>query len=243
MRLFIFSLLLSSSTLLSQKQYTFVKDTETDLLFEKSYVEYVSDFFVDASGISKNKVLDTVSLMRSRYSADVFMASSNETTFTKLLNRMQESRSNNESLKSLANDHSRFFGHPEIFREPSGCSFPDIKDHPVLKRNGMKWSSEIFYQSTYGFYSSMNLKIGEIINKFKDKKTGYNPSNIGKVILDGYLDSQYHRMAIEKFGNGYFGTRCYYLISKEFDTIKNKWHYDVYMCHSVIMLKKRSGNN
>lgn len=242
MRLFIFLLLLSSSTLLSQKQYIYVTDRETDLLFEKSYVRYVSDFFVDESGISKNKILDTVSLMRSRYSADVFMASSEKTSFTKLLNRMKESRSNNESLESLANDHSRFFGHPEIFREPTGCSFPDIKNHPVLKRNGMKWSSEIFHQSTYGFYSSRNLKIEEIINKFKDEKTGYESSKMGEVILEGYLSSPHHRMAIEKFGNGNFGTRCYYLISKEFDTVKNKWHYDVYMCHSVIMLKKQSRN-
>lgn len=236
MRFFIFTIfLLVGSPVLSQKTYTYVTDKDTDSMFDKSYRKYVSGFFSDGSGISRNAVLDTVSLMRSRYSAEVYMASSENTSFTKLLSKMGEARKYETSLDV---EHSRYFGHPEIFREPKGCIFPDIKNHPVLKRNGMKWSSEIFCQGTYGFYHSRELSTSEILARFKSYHTSDNTLNFGDVILGRYLSSVHHKNAIERFGNGLFGSKTYYLISKEYNDTKKKWHYDVYMCHSVIMLKK-----
>jgi hypothetical protein len=236
MRLFILiSVLLSGNLIISQKQYTYVTDSETDGMFDKAYRKYVSEFFLDSPKVSRNLVLDTVSLMRSKYSADVYMASSKNLSFTKLLNKMSEARSYETSLEI---EHSRYFGHPEIFKEPEGCIFPDIKNHPVLKRNRMKWSSEIFYQATYGFYSSEPITNSQIILRFKNYHLGENKYNWGELILSRYLSSYHHRMAIERFGNGSFGSRSYYLISREYNREKNKWHYDVYMCHSVIMLKK-----
>lgn len=206
--------------------------------FSKYYKNYVSKYFFKTTGqrrlIDRDPVLDTVAAGRSEYSIKVFKESSKTCSFTSLLGNVPKG----------PRAHKRFYDNPSIFKEPKGCVFP-VKDNlSILKRNNLEWSSELFVQSSYGLSSKEGGLSNEyLINRSINYTELKNNSISGDYFLDSYLESTAHRNAIHKYGNWKFGCNTMFIVSKYYNAHTKMWKYDVFSCHTIIIVKNYSDSN
>ena len=206
--------------------------------FSKYYKNYVAQYFFKTTGqrrlIERDPVLDSVAAGRSEYSINVFEESSKTCSFKSLLDYVPEG----------SRGHLRYYDNPSIFKEPKGCVFP-VKDNlSILKRNNLDWSSELFVQTAYSLSSENGNLSGEhLINRSLKYNEIKDNSITGDTFLDSYLSSTVHRNAIHKYGNWKFGCKTMFIVSKYYNAHDTMWKYDVFSCHTIIIVKNYSDSN
>jgi hypothetical protein len=206
--------------------------------FSKHYKKYVANYFYETTGekriIERDPVLDTVAAGRSEYSVLVFKESSKQCSFKTLLHHVPDGE--------IA--HKRFYGNPEIFKEPKGCVFPDKDNLPILKRNNLIWNSELFIQDVYTFKSeNSSISDKDIIEKYANfMRKNEDPSKEDN-FLNGYLKSPSHKNAIHKYGNWKFGCSSMFIVAKQYDTKSRMWKYEVFACHTIIIVRNKTKSN
>ena len=243
MKSILLSFVLLTSLLGSSQNYkktysTIFLNKEVDNHFSRYYKNYAAKYFYKTKGerriIERDPILDTVAAGRSEYSINVFKESSKNISFSSLLNYVPDG----------AAAHKRFYSNPSIFKEPKGCVFP-IKDNlPILKRNNLVWSSELFVQTAYSF----NSENGNLSNEYVLQRTLHNreavvnPSS-ADFYLNSYLASTDHRNAIHNYGNWKFGSSTMFIVSKYYNQYLKMWKYDVFTCHTIIIVKNYTDSN
>jgi hypothetical protein len=239
--LLICALLLSLSVVSQSTTKTYSKiylNESMDEHFSNYFKKYTAKYFYGKTGkrriIERDQVLDTVAAGRSEYSMLVFKESSKNTSFSELL----------DHIPYGARAHKRLYDNPKVFREPKGCIFPDKNNLPILKKNNLVWSSELFIQCSYSFKSeNSSMENKEVLKKYlnySEKKGDF--SNCDK-FLNGYLNSPDHKNAIHEYGNWKFGSSTMFIISKKYETLSGMWKYEVLCCHTIIMIKNPTDSN
>ena len=171
-----------------------------------SYVSYRSN------KINRNAALDSVALVRADYFLDVLQETAKKFCLYDLTSLIPKN--------SLG--HTRYFGTPEIFKEPSGCKFPQRL--PELPKYDLDVKAEIMQQLSWrkrSTYEYTTEKLVEMATASIIKSFGKN------YILDGYKASSSHRNAIKEHASGEFGVCTKALVSKEWDKIEKEWVYEV----------------
>jgi hypothetical protein len=236
--LVLFASLCCSSQSKAKTYSTIYLYESVDNHFSSYYKNYVAQYFFKTTGqrriIERDPVLDTVAAGRSEYSIKVFKESSKTCSFKSLLDYVPKG----------PRAHMRFYDNPSIFKEPKGCVFP-VKDNlSILKRNNLEWSSELFVETVYSLSSrDGNLSSTYLINKNVNYKGLNDNSLTGDTFLDSYLSSTAHRNAIHKYGNWKFGCKTMFIISKYYNEHNKMWKYDVFSCHTIIIVKNYSDSN
>lgn len=206
--------------------------------FSKHYKKYVANHFYKTTGerriIERDSVLDTVAAGRSEYSVLVFKESSKQCSFRSLLDKVPDGET----------AHERFYGDPETFKEPKGCIFPNKDSLPILKRNNLVWNSELFIQDAYS-YKSENSSIpdADIIEKYSNFMRKNEDQSKEDNFLNGYLNSPSHKGSIHRYGNWKFGCSTMIIIAKQYDSKSRMWKYDVFACHTIIIVKNQTKSN
>ena len=223
----------------SKKTYSIIYTSESmNKSFSKAYEKYVAEYFYQTTGkkriIERDPVLDTVAAGRSEYSVLVFKESSKNTSFRNLL----------DYVPPGARGHKRLYDTPSVFKEPKGCIFPDKDNLPILKRNNLDWSSELFVEDAYSYKTQNgNVDNAEVIEKYVRFMRKTTASSSGDSFLDSYLRSTDHKNAIHKYGNWKFGCSTMLIISKQYLESSGMWKYDVFVCHTIIILKNYTDSN
>lgn len=223
----------------SIKTYSKIYKSESmDAHFSKHYKKYVTNYFYKTTGkkriIERDSVLDIVAFGRSEYSVLVFKESSKQCSFKSLLGKVPDGEA----------AHKRFYSNPAIFKEPKGCVFPDKDNLPILKKNNLIWNSELFIQDFYSHKSeNSNIPDAYIIEKYWNFiRKNEDPSKEDN-FLNGYLNSPAHKNSIQKYGNWKFGCCTMLIIAKQYDTKSKMWKYEVFACHTIIIVKNETDSN
>jgi hypothetical protein len=222
-----------------KKTYSKIYLSETvDDHFSKYYKRYAAKYFYETTGkrriIERDPVLDTVAAGRSEYSMLVFKESSKENSFGYLLSYVPDG----------SNAHKRFYTNPAIFKEPKGCIFPNKDNLDILKRNNLTWSSELFVQCSYTFKTQNgSMENIDILQKYTNHLKKQIDFSNDDIFLNSYLGSAAHKNAIHKYGNWKFGCSTMFIISKQYDKSSGMWKYDVFACHTIIIVKNSTDSN
>jgi len=206
--------------------------------FSKHYKKYVANHFYKTTGerriIERDPVLDTVAAGRSEYSVLVFKESSKQCSFKSLLAKVPDGET----------AHKRFYGNPSVFKEPKGCIFPDKDNLPILKRNNLIWSSELFIQDFYS-YKSENGSVpdNEVIERYVRFTRKNEDSSKEDNFLNSYLSSPAHKSSIHRYGNWKFGCSTMIIIAKQYDKNSRLWKYDLFASHTIIIVKNETKSN
>ena len=222
-----------------KKTYSKIYLSETvDEHFSKYYKRYAAKYFYETTGkrriIERDPVLDTVAAGRSEYSMLVFKESSKENSFGYLLSNVPDG----------ASGHKRFYSNPSIFKEPKGCIFPDKDNLDILKRNNLTWSSELFVECSYTFKTqNSSMENTEILQKYTNYLKRQTDFSTEDIFLNSYLGSTSHKNAIHKYGNWKFGCSTMFIISKQYNRTSEMWKYDVFACHTIIIVKNSTDSN
>jgi len=171
-----------------------------------SYVSYGSN------KINRNPALDSVALVRADYFLDVLQETAKSFCLYDLTSLIPKN--------SLG--HTRYFGTPEIFKEPSGCKFPERL--PDLPKYDLEVKAEVMQQLSWRKRSTYEYTTAKLV----EMATSALTKNFGKsYILDGYKLSSPHRNAIKEHASGDFGVCTKALVSKEWDKLEKEWVYEV----------------
>ena len=206
--------------------------------FSKHYKKYVANHFYKTTGekriIERDPVLDTVAAGRSEYSVLVFKESSKQCSFKSLLAKVPDGE--------IA--HKRYYGNPSVFKEPKGCIFPDKDNLPILKRNNLIWNSELFIQDFYSHKSENgNISDADVIERYSNFMRKNEDSSKEDNFLNGYLNSPAHKSSIHRYGNWKFGCSTMIIISKQYEAKSRMWKYEVFACHTIIIVKNQTKSN
>jgi len=187
-----------------------------EVLIDSQNTQYISDLraFVSygSNKINRNSALDSVALVRADYFLDVLQ----ETAKTFCLYDLTS------LIPKNSTGHTRYFGTPDIFKEPNGCKFPQRL--PELPKYDLEVRAEVMQQISWRKRSSYELSSQKLIEMATTSIT----NKFGKsYILDGYKLSTAHRNAIKENASGEFGVCTKALISKEWDQLEKEWVYEV----------------
>jgi hypothetical protein len=187
-----------------------------EIIVDSQNVQYISDLKAyvcfGSNKIFRNSVLDSVATVRADYFLDVL----EETAKTFCLYDLTSLIPKNSS------GHTRYFGTPNIFKEPSGCKFPERL--PELPKYDLKVRAEVMQQISWRKRSQYEYTTKKLV----EMATASMIKNFGKnYILDGYKLSTAHRNAIKENASGDFGVCTKALISKEWDNLEKEWVYEV----------------
>jgi hypothetical protein len=230
---------LSSVSQNNKKVYSRIYLSEKmDNHFSKHYKKYVANYFYKTTGekriIERDPVLDTVASGRSEYSVLVFKESSKQYSFKYLLDKLPDGE--------IA--HRRYYGDPSIFKEPKGCIFQDKDNLPILKRNNLIWNSELFIHDSYSYKSENgDISDADIIERYSNIMRKNEDQSREDNFLNGYLDSPAHKSSIHRYGNWKFGCSTMIIISKQYETKSRMWKYELFACHTIIIVKNRTKSN
>jgi hypothetical protein len=210
---------------------------EIDNHFSKIYKKYSAKYFYNVTGkkrlIERDSILNIVAAGRSKYSVQVFKESSKNHTFGYLIDNVPEG----------SRAHLRFYDNPSVFKEPIGCVFQDKENLPILRENNMDWSSELFVEDSYSLESeNSSLDNGYVLQRYANYlRKNDNPSE--DTFLNSYLTSSAHKNAIHKYGNWKFGCNSKFIVAKQYNKAKGMWRYEVFACHTIIILKNFTDSN
>lgn len=187
-----------------------------EILVDSQNIQYISDLgsyvAFGSNKISRNSALDSVALVRADYFLDVLQ----ETAKTFCLYDLTS------LIPKNSTGHTRYFGNPDIFKEPSGCKFPQRL--PELPKYDLEVRAEVMQQISWRKRSSYELSTQKLVEMATTAMT----NKFGKsYILDGYKLSTAHRNAIKENASGEFGVCTKALISKEWDSLEKEWVYEV----------------
>lgn len=128
--------------------------------------------------------------------------------------------------------HSRYFGKPELFKEPSWCKYPTPL--PLIKEKSTKVTAEIMQQTTWTKTSEYKYNDEQLIEKaLKAIENGYGKN----FILDGYKKSTSHRNAIKNYAKGAYGSCTKAIISRRRNELENVWIYEVVIYNLTVFSK------
>lgn len=194
-----------------------------EVLVDSQNTQYISDLRAYVSfgsnKITRNYALDSVAMVRADYFLDVLQ----ETAKTFCLYDLTS------LIPKNSTGHTRYFGNPQIFKEPRGCRFPERL--PELPKYGLDVKAEVMQQISWRKRSSYDYttqKLVEMATKSMNDKLGKS------YILDGYKLSTAHRNAIKENASGEFGVCTKALVSKEWDQLEREWVYEVVIYNLTI---------
>lgn len=187
-----------------------------ELLVDSENTQYISDLrsYVSfgSNKINRNSALDSVAMVRVDYFLDVLQETAKVFCLYDLASLIPKN----------STGHTRYFGTPEIFKEPSGCKFPQRL--PKLPKYGLEVKAEVMQQISWRKRSTYEYSTQKLV----EMATNAISNKLGKgYILDGYKLSIPHRNAIKENASGEFGVCTKALISKEWDQLEKEWVYEV----------------
>lgn len=172
--------------------------------------------------IHREHFLDSVAKVRVNYFSSVLIETGRRFSLCSLV----------ENIPANNYGHSRYFGNDKLFKEPSGCRYPNPL--PLIENVNTKVTAEIMQQtswtksSEYKYTDTQLIKMAllAIGNKFgKD------------FILDGYKESSSHRDAIKKYAKGAYGSYTKAIISRKRNELENVWIYEVVIYNLTVFSK------
>jgi hypothetical protein len=198
-----------------------------EILVDSQNVQYISDLrsYVSfgSNNIYRNSVLDSVANVRADYFLDVLEETAKKFCLYDLTS----------AIPKNSTGHTRYFGTPGIFKEPTGCKFPERL--PELPKYDLKVRAEVMQQISWRKRSQYEYPTSKLV----EMATSAMVKNFGKsYILDGYKLSTAHRNAIKENASGDFGVCTKALISKEWDSLEKEWVYEVVIYNLTVFSRK-----
>ncbi len=187
-----------------------------EVLVDSQNTQYISDLksyvAFGSNKINRNKALDSVALVRADYFLDVLQETAKNFCLYDLTSQIPKN----------SMGHTRYFGTPEIFKEPKGCRFPQRL--PELPKYDLEVNAEVMQQISWRKRSSYEYTTQKLV----EMATSSITNKFGRsYILDGYKLSTAHRNAIKENASGEFGVCTKALVSKEWDSLEREWIYEV----------------
>lgn len=188
-------------------------------VFSNDLSKYVS---YGSNKIYREEFLDSVAKVRVNYFSSVLIETGRRFSLSSLT----------ENIPSNRYGHSRYFGNNKLFKEPTGCRYPEPL--PLIENRKVKVSAEIMQQTTWTKSSEYKYTDEQLI-KMSLLAIG---NGLGKdFILDGYKESSSHRNAIKNYAKGAYGSCTKAIISRKRNELENVWIYEVVIYNLTVFSK------
>jgi hypothetical protein len=175
-----------------------------------------------SNSIQREKFLDSVAEVRVNYFYSVLQETGKSFCLYDLTSNIPKD----------SRGHSRYFGKPELFKEPSWCKYPTPL--PLIKERSTKVTAEIMQQTTWTKTTEYKYTDEQLIDKaLSAMEKGYGKD----FILAGYKKSTSHRNAIKNYAKGAYGSCTKAIISKKRNELENVWIYEVVVYNLTIFSK------
>ena len=212
--------LLASIATYSQK--TTFTSCNIDLVTSQFSLDLSSYTSYGSNSINREAFLDSVAEVRANYFSIVLQETGKWFCLYDLTSNIPKD----------SRGHSRYFGKPELFKEPSWCKYPTPL--PLIKERSTKVTAEIMQQTTWTKTTEYKYTDKQLVEKaLKAIEKGYGKD----FILEGYKKSTSHRNAIKNYARGEYGSCTKAIISKKRNELENTWIYEVVVYNLTVFSK------
>lgn len=213
----------------SQATFTKCAIPNEEISFRNDLEKYVMNF---SHNIQRDKSLDSLAEIRVKYFLSVLQETSKQpgTSLCAILGNNKKGNDRKEAkIPHGARGHSRYFGDQSFFKEPAGCRYPEWSQS--IPSKSIRVNAEIFTQAAFVFTAESDNGVENAVTEYVKK---YRLEYTKKYIINSYLNSQHHKSAIEKYGDGKYGTCTKVLVRKEWDNVLRVWSYEMIMFNLVV---------